>query len=125
MLGLGNSIGTGPAGIEADVIVLGSFDDLDKRKAEVAGKIVLFNVPFTNYGQTVAYRATGPSRVAPLGAVAMLVRSVGPTGLRTPHTGALTYADGVKQIPARRDPGGGRGPLSNVCRIAACRSASN
>ena len=104
MLGLGNSIGTGPAGIEADVLVLGSFDDLDKRKAEVAGKIVLFNVPFTNYGQTVAYRATGPSRVAPLGAVAMLVRSVGPTGLRTPHTGALTYADGVKQIPAAAIP---------------------
>ena len=100
MLGLGNSIGTGAAGIEADVIVIANFDDLEKRKAQVAGKIVLFNVPFTNYGQTVVYRSTGPSRVAPLGAVAMLVRSVGPTGLRTPHTGALTYADGVKQIPA-------------------------
>src|SRR5262245_44720651 len=85
MLGLGNSIGTSAAGVEADVIVVGSFDDLDKRKADIAGKIVLYNVPFTNYGQTVTYRSTGPSRAAALGAVASLVRSVGPMGLRTPH----------------------------------------
>jgi carboxypeptidase Q len=38
--------------------------------------------------------------VAALGGVAMLVRSVGPAGLRTPHTGALSYADGQPQIPA-------------------------
>jgi carboxypeptidase Q len=30
----------------------------------------------------------------------MLVRSVGPAGLRTPHTGALTYADATPKIPA-------------------------
>ena len=30
----------------------------------------------------------------------MLVRAVGPAGLRTPHTGALRYADGQPQIPA-------------------------
>jgi carboxypeptidase Q len=35
-----------------------------------------------------------------LGAVAMLVRAVGPGGLRTPHTGALTYVDGQPKIPA-------------------------
>ena len=46
------------------------------------------------------FRAAGPSRAGALGAVAMLVRSVGPAGLRTPHTGALTYADGQPQIPA-------------------------
>jgi carboxypeptidase Q len=32
--------------------------------------------------------------------VAALVRSVGPPGLRTPHTGGLRYADGAPQIPA-------------------------
>jgi carboxypeptidase Q len=31
--------------------------------------------------------------------VAALVRAVGPPGLRTPHTGALRYAEGVAQIP--------------------------
>jgi carboxypeptidase Q len=30
----------------------------------------------------------------------MLVRAVGPAGLRTPHTGSLSYADGQPQIPA-------------------------
>src|SRR6516162_8334127 len=29
----------------------------------------------------------------------MLIRSVGPPGLRLPHTGALTYADGQPRIP--------------------------
>jgi len=32
--------------------------------------------------------------------VAMLLRSVGPVSLRTPHTGALHYQDGVRPIPA-------------------------
>jgi carboxypeptidase Q len=32
--------------------------------------------------------------------LAVLLRSVGPTGLRTPHTGALRYDDGVTRIPA-------------------------
>ena len=100
MLGLGNSVGTPPAGIEADLIVAHSFDELDAARDKVKGKIVLFNVPFTTYGETVRFRAAGPSRAAALGAVAMLVRAVGPPGLRTPHTGALTYVDGQPQIPA-------------------------
>jgi len=104
MLGLGNSVGTGPAGITADVIVLGSFDDLEARSADVKGKIVLFNVPFTNYGATVQYRSAGPSRAARHGAVAMLVRAVGPTGLRTPHTGSTTYAADAPSIPAAAIP---------------------
>ena len=57
-------------------------------------------MPFTTYGDTVRFRAAGPSRAATLGAVAMLVRAVGPAGLRTPHTGALTYVDGQPKIPA-------------------------
>jgi carboxypeptidase Q len=104
MLGLGNSVGTGPEGITADVIVIRNFDDLDKRAADVKGKIVLFNVPFTSYGETVQYRTTGPSRAVRHGAVAMLVRAVGPTGLRTPHTGSTTYAADAPAIPAAAIP---------------------
>jgi carboxypeptidase Q len=100
ILGLGNSVGTPPAGIEADLLVVHSFEELDAARDRVKGKIVLFNVPFTTYGDTVRFRAAGPSRAATLGAVAVLVRSVGPAGLRTPHTGALTYADGQPQVPA-------------------------
>ena len=100
MLGLGNSVGTPPEGIEAEVLVVRSFQELDTAGARVRGRIVLFNVPFTTYGETVQYRSSGPSRAAALGAVAMLIRSVGPMGLRTPHTGALRYADGQPRIPA-------------------------
>jgi carboxypeptidase Q len=100
ILGLGNSVGTPAAGIEAELLVVHSFEELDAAGARVKGKIVLFNVPFTTYGDTVRFRAAGPSRAASLGAVAMLVRSVGPAGLRTPHTGALSYVDGQPKIPA-------------------------
>lgn len=100
MLGLGNSVGTPPAGIEAEIVVVRNFAELQSRASQVKGRIVLYNVPFTNYGETVQYRADGPSRAATLGAVATLVRSVGPPGLRTPHTGALRYAEQSPQIPA-------------------------
>lgn len=100
MLGLGNSVGTPPAGVEAEVLVVRTFQELTVAGDRVKGRIVLFNAPFTNYGETVQYRAAGPSRAASLGAVAVLVRSVGPAGLRTPHTGALRYAEGLPQIPA-------------------------
>jgi len=99
MLGLGNSIGTPPEGVEAEVLVVRSFDELDAAGSSVRGKIVLLNVPFTSYSETVQYRSSGPSRAAKLGAVAALVRAVGPAGLRTPHTGALRYTEGVAQIP--------------------------
>jgi carboxypeptidase Q len=100
MLGLGNSVGTLPDGIEAEVIVVRSFAELDAAGSRVKGRIVLFNVPFTTYGETVTYRTSGPSRAAALGAVAMLVRAVGPPGLRTPHTGVLTYTTADPRIPA-------------------------
>jgi carboxypeptidase Q len=100
MLGLGNSVGTPPAGVQAETLVVRNFDELQKRSREASGRIVVFNVPFTNYGETVAYRGDGPSRAARAGAVAMLLRSVGPPGLRTPHTGVLRYADDAPKIPA-------------------------
>jgi carboxypeptidase Q len=100
MLGLGNSIGTPAEGIEAEVLVVRSFEELDAAADRVRGRIVLYNAPFTNYGETVQFRSTGPSRAAAMGAVAALVRSVGPPGLRLPHTGALRYAEGAPQIPA-------------------------
>jgi len=105
MLGLGGSVGTPAAGVEADVIVVATGDELAKRSAEVTGKIVLFNVPYTNYGETVAYRAGGARLAAQHGAVAALVRSVGPAGLRTPHTGGMNYGEEpIVKIPtAARD----------------------
>jgi carboxypeptidase Q len=101
MLGLGGSVGTPRKGIEAEVIPVSSYDELAKLgESGVRGKIVLYNVPFTTYGRTVTYRSSGASRAAQLGAVAVLVRSVTPRSLQTPHTGALSYAGGISRIPA-------------------------
>jgi carboxypeptidase Q len=102
MLGLGDSVGTGPdaEGVQAEVVVVRSFEELEAKADRARGRIVLFNVAFTGYGETVRYRSQGPSRAARHGAVAALVRAVGPPGLRTPHTGALQYAADVPKIPA-------------------------
>jgi carboxypeptidase Q len=100
MLGLGLSVGTPPEGIEAETWVVKSFDELDATPERAKGRIVVFNQPFESYGQAVQYRANGASRAARDGAVAVLVNSAGEPGLRTPHTGALRYADDAPRIPA-------------------------
>jgi carboxypeptidase Q len=100
MLGLGGSVGTPPEGISAEVLVVSSFADLEKRAAEARGKIVLFDVPFTNYGATVRYRSDGAVAAARAGAVAALIRSVASYSLRSPHTGAMRYDSTVTRIPA-------------------------
>jgi carboxypeptidase Q len=99
MLGLGGSVATPKKGITAPVLVVRSFEDLKQRAREARGKIVLFNAPFVSYGETVAYRQRGASQAAKAGALASLVRSITPFGLQTPHTGMMTYEDGVPRIP--------------------------
>jgi carboxypeptidase Q len=89
MLGLGGSIATPPGGITGDVLVVSSFSDLTAKASRAAGKIVLFDVPFTSYGETVQYRAQGAVAAAKVGAIAALVRSVTPYSQRTPHTGGM------------------------------------
>lgn len=100
MLGLGGSVGTPAAGIEADVLVVKDYADLEARGAQAKGRIVLFNVPYTTYGETVVYRSGGAVAAAKHGAVAAFVRAVGPMGLRTPHTGNMSYGDASVRIPA-------------------------
>jgi carboxypeptidase Q len=100
MLGLGGSVGTEPEGITAEAIVVKNYDELEANASKVPGRVVVYNVPFTGYGETVRFRSSGASRAAKLGAVATLLRAVGLPGLRTPHTGALDYASGAPKIPA-------------------------
>ena len=99
VLGLGGSIGTGPSGITAECLVVRSFAELEQRKSEAHGKIVIFNEPFTSYGTTVAIRVQGAVVAAKAGAVASLIRSVGPISLQTPHTGMMIYNADVRKIP--------------------------
>jgi carboxypeptidase Q len=109
---LGGSVATAPQGMTAEVVVVGSFDELDSLGREkVRGKIVLFNAKFDKrlaaaglagqaYGQAVEYRGRGASAAARLGASASLIRSVGGADYRLPHTGVMSYAPGAPKIPA-------------------------
>lgn len=99
MASLGGSVGTPEEGITAEVMLVKSFEDLEKRGSEAKGKIVLFNVPFTTYGQTVQYRVNGASAAAKHGAVASALASVASYSMQTPHTGTMSYEDGVRKIP--------------------------
>ncbi len=108
-LALGNSIGTGPDGITAEVIEVFSLDTLELLgEAALAGKIVFFNRPldptqlntFAAYGGAVDQRGLGAARAAPYGAVGVIVRSMTTRTDTIPHTGTLRYSDGVDPIPA-------------------------
>ncbi len=100
MLGLGGSVGTPASGITAPVLVVSSFAELEQRQGEARGKIVLFDAPFTSYGETREYRGNGASAAARAGAVACLIRSVASFSIRSPHTGRLVYDTTVARIPA-------------------------
>ncbi|MFQ5702251.1 MAG: M28 family peptidase, partial [Acidobacteriota bacterium] len=108
ILGLGGTVGTPPGGITAPVVVVASSEQLSALGEDgVSGKIILYDNPFVrtgdeghDYREAVKYRARGASDAARLGAVAALVRSVATASLRTPHTGALRYAEDAPRIPA-------------------------
>jgi carboxypeptidase Q len=100
MLGLGGSIATPKAGLTAPVLVVSSFEELERRKADARGRIVLFDAAFTSYPESRRYRTDGPSTAARAGAVAALIRSVAPFSIRSPHTGRTSYDSTAPRIPA-------------------------
>lgn len=108
ILALGNSVGTGSKAIQAPVVLIHDFDELERRKDEVKGKVVFYNYKFNPlfvetfqaYGEAVRYRVLGASRAAKYGALAMLVRSMSSSVDNNPHTGALIYNDSFPKIPA-------------------------
>jgi carboxypeptidase Q len=107
MLGLGGSVGTPPNGITAPVLVVGSFEELQKRAAEAKGKIVVFDHPFptdvapmVGYRQANSYRGGAPAAGAKVGAVATLIRSIESFSIQSPHTGSTRYDTTVAKIPA-------------------------
>ncbi|HMH22371.1 MAG TPA: M20/M25/M40 family metallo-hydrolase [Puia sp.] len=108
VLALGNSVGTGAAGIDAPVVMVRSFEELSQRSREIKGKIVFYNYPFNPgfietfraYGDAVRYRVAGASNAARYGAVGVLIRSVSASVDNNPHTGVMLYNDSFPKIPA-------------------------
>lgn len=108
VVALGNSIGTGEKGLQAEVLLVNSFEDLESKKDQVKGKIVFYNYPFNNtmvrtfeaYGDASKYRGQGPSRAAKYGAVGVIVRSMSHSTDNHPHTGSTRYDTNYAKIPA-------------------------
>jgi len=109
---LGGSGATPAEGLQAEVLVVNSFDELRQLPGgAVKGKILLLNEHFDKqlamqgeggsaYGKAVAYRGAAPAVGISLGAVAVLVRSVGGADYRLPHTGATLSDPKSPQIPS-------------------------
>lgn len=109
VIALGNSVGTGPEGLLAEVIEVQSLDELaELGRKKIEGKIVFFNRPMDPkhihtghaYGGAGDQRVKGPSEAAKYGAVGAINRSLTLAYNDTPHTGTLVYEEGVAQIPA-------------------------
>lgn len=103
---LGGSVATPKKGLQAEVIVINHFDELEfLGERAIKGKIVFFNVYFnhkhlntgTCYGETVKYRWEGPSKAAKYGAVASIVRSMSSISNDFPHTGSMGYDTSICQ----------------------------
>ena len=108
IVALGNSIGSGPKGISAPVLLVNSFDELEAKKDLVKGKIVFYNYKFNDtyistfnaYRDAGQYRGAGPSRASKYGAVGVIVRSMSHAVDNNPHTGATRYDSAYAKIPA-------------------------
>ena len=108
VIALGNSMGSGKKGVKAEVLLVNSYDELEKKREEVKDKIVFYNYKFNptyiqtfrSYGDASQYRGSGPSRAAKYGAKAVIVRSMSHSTDNNPHTGATRYIDSFAKIPA-------------------------
>jgi carboxypeptidase Q len=130
---LGGSGATPAEGLQADVLVVNSFDEVRQLPPGAAkGKILLFNERFDKqlaaqgnggaaYGKAVVYRAAGPNVAATVGAAAVLVRSVGGADYRLPHTGATLPSPDGRPLPAAAVAAEDADLLANLSRQGPVR----
>jgi hypothetical protein len=107
VLGLGRSASTPPGGVEGEVVIFGSLDELVALpKGALKGKIALINQPMARtmdgagYGAITRNRTRGAAEASRRGAIAFLVRSLSTSESRSPHTGAMRQAEDAPAIPA-------------------------
>jgi hypothetical protein len=107
---LGGSGGTGDAGLEGEVIATANGETLAalaaKDPSAVRGKIVFLmqrtdrTRDGSGYGRAVSIRYSGPAEARKLGAAAVVIRSVGTSSTRLPHTGVMKGEPGIPSLPA-------------------------
>ncbi len=107
VMALGNSLASKGL-VEAEVIAIADFAELEKRKNELKGKIVYFHsildpkVFQTSkaYEDAYMYRSDGPSKAAKYGAVGVMIHSLSTAEDNEPQTGVMEYNDSFPKIPA-------------------------
>lgn len=106
---LGGSVGTGPDGIEAEIVSFASMAELESAaQSAVKGKIVFIDEPTTRTQDGSGYGTAGAKRwqaayvAQRKGASAALIRSVGTDSDRFAHTGQMRRLDhqGEDGVPA-------------------------
>ncbi|KAJ6646191.1 Carboxypeptidase Q, partial [Pseudolycoriella hygida] len=100
ILGYGKSVGT-PGPIEAEIVVVRDFDELEQRSSEVPGKIVVYDHTYVSYGYSTMYRYSGAIEAGKRGAIAAIAGAVSNTGMNLPHTGQMAYSEdeNIPRIP--------------------------
>ena len=118
ILGAGGTVSTPFEGVTAEVVEVKSLEEVDVLGREgVEGKIVFYNKAFnqryinivTSYGETGFQRRLGAIKAAEYGAVASVFRSLSSSNDDYPHTGSMSYKEGVDSIAH-----GGLGVLSSI-----------
>ena len=115
ILGAGGTVSTPFEGVTAEVVEVKSLEEVDVLGVE--GKIVFYNKAFnqryinigTSYGETGFQRRLGAIKAAEYGAVASVFRSLSSSNDDYPHTGSMSYKEGVDSIAH-----GGLGVLSSI-----------
>ncbi|HEY1492226.1 MAG TPA: M28 family peptidase [Steroidobacteraceae bacterium] len=104
---LGESPPTGANGLEGDVVIFNSLEDLSAApRNSLTGKVAVVAQRMVRtqdgegYTDAVAARTEGPKEAAQRGAVAFMLRSVGTDSHRMPHTGTTRYVDGRVPVPS-------------------------
>ena len=118
ILGAGGTVSTPFEGVTAEGGEVKSLEEVDVLGREgVEGKIVFYNKAFnqryinigTSYGETGFQRRLGAIKAAEYGAVASVFRSLSSSNDDYPHTGSMSYKEGVDSIAH-----GGLGVLSSI-----------
>ena len=125
---LGGSISTPSAGLQAKVIEVKSFKELDSLgKNNIKGKFIFYNraMPenlintFDAYSKSVDQRSQGAAKAARLGAVGVIVRSMNLRLDDFPHTGSMKYGNlpNKLRIPAAAISTNGAQLLSSMLSL--------
>ncbi len=108
MTSLGNSEGTNNRLLNAEILMVRSFEEFDKlSRAEVEGKFIFFNYrfrqdfpeSFPGYGDAVKYRWQSSEHVGDKRIAGVIIRSISSGEDDYPHTGSTKYTNEKNKYP--------------------------